>query len=353
MITVDNIIGCLLGTAVGDGMGLPSEGLSYRRQRLLFPQIKGPHLLGEWGMISDDTEQTCMVAEALILSGGNAANFQQQLAYKLKIWLLTLPGGVGLATLGGISKLWLGYSPDESGIFSAGNGAAMRSAILGVCYGNDLVKLRKFVTISTQITHRDPQANYAALAVALAAFFSAQTQGKINGEDYQQVLQELLAGEAPDFLSLIKAALLSASKNESSEIFAQKIGAKDGISGYSYQTVPVVIQTWLRTPENYKEGILEIIRCGGDTDTTAAILGAIIGARVGKNGIPKSWLDHLFLWPITVNRMEHLGQLLARTRETDLPQSLKSPFLGSLFLRNLVFLVIVLFHGFRRLFPPF
>ena len=77
---------------------------------------------------------------------------------QLRFWLLGLPGGIGYATLKAILKLWLGFKPEHSGIFSAGNGPAMRSAIIGVCYGNDSQKLRELVKASTRLTHTDPKA---------------------------------------------------------------------------------------------------------------------------------------------------------------------------------------------------
>lgn len=61
-------------------------------------------------------------------------------------------------------KLWLGFKPEHSGIFSAGNGPAMRSTIIGVCYSNDSQKLRELVKASTRLTQTDPKAEFGALA---------------------------------------------------------------------------------------------------------------------------------------------------------------------------------------------
>ena len=74
-----------------------------------------------------------------------------------------------------IIKLWLGFPATRSGVFSAGNGPAMRAALLGVCYGNDVPRLRALVRASTRITHTDPKAEYGALTVALAAHVAAVT----------------------------------------------------------------------------------------------------------------------------------------------------------------------------------
>ena len=87
------IEGCLLGTAVGDALGLAGEGLSRRRLTRLFPGLSRPHFLGQRGMVSDDTEHTCFVAQALSASAGEPDTFMRTLAWRLRFWLLGGPGG--------------------------------------------------------------------------------------------------------------------------------------------------------------------------------------------------------------------------------------------------------------------
>ncbi|MDJ0734228.1 MAG: ADP-ribosylglycohydrolase family protein [Nostocaceae cyanobacterium] len=347
-----SIVGCLLGTAVGDALGLPYEGLSKYRQRRLYPKPGNYNFLFGKGMISDDTEHTCMVAQSLIVSAGNLQIFSQQLAWRLQWWLVSLPAGIGYATLRSIFKLWLGFSPHNSGVFSAGNGTAMRSAIIGVCYGDNLPKLRELLQISTRITHTDPKSEYGALAVAIAAYLSSQ-KSLIQPQDYYQNLQSILNPEATEFLSLIKQACDSTDANESTELFAQKLGLTKGVSGYIYHTVPVVIQAWLKHQRDYSHGILEIIQCGGDTDTTAAILGGIIGAGVGENGIPQVWIHNLWEYPRSIKWIKLLGQRLAKVCEQDIPQTPLSLPIYAVFPRNLFFLLVVILHGLRRLLPPY
>src|SRR5260221_9310427 len=89
------IVGAILGTAVGDALGLPYENLSRRRGlRLLGPPDRHRFFFGR-GMVSDDTEHACMVAQALIAAGNDAAHFRWNFAWRLRLWLLTLPAGVG------------------------------------------------------------------------------------------------------------------------------------------------------------------------------------------------------------------------------------------------------------------
>jgi ADP-ribosyl-[dinitrogen reductase] hydrolase len=346
-----SIVGTLLGTAVGDALGLPYEGLSADRQRLLYPHPNAHHLLFGKGLISDDTEHTGFVAQALITSAGNVDKFRSDLAGRLQFWLLGLPAGIGLATLKSITRLWLGWSPQTSGVFSAGNGAAMRVALLGVCYGDQPDHLRQLVQAATRITHTDPKAEYGAMAVAIAAHL-ASLGADVRPQDYAQLLADRLPAEAVEFLNLLDLAVSSAIAGESTEDFASSIGCRGGVSGYVYQTVPVVIQTWLRYQADYASGVLEMIRSGGDTDTTAAILGGIIGARVGKAGIPPRWLADLWDYPRSVAWLERLGQSLSQVLDGELQPALPV-FVPALILRNLVFLAVVLVHGFRRLLPPY
>jgi ADP-ribosyl-[dinitrogen reductase] hydrolase len=348
----DSIIGCLLGTAVGDAIGLPCEGLSKRRQIRLYPQLDQHHLLFGKGMVSDDTEYTMMVAQALIFSQGDVYKFTQNLAWRSRIWLLGLPAGIGQATLQAILKLWLGFKPENSGVFSAGNGPAMRSAILGVCYGNDIQKLRQLVRASTRLTHTDPKAEFGALAVAIAAYLSSQPLN-ITPYQYYHILQYHLTAKAIEFLQLIEQACNSVEAGQTTELFAAQLGLERGVSRYIYHTVLVVIHAWLRHPQDYAQAILEVVRCGGDTDTTAAILGGIIGASVGKNGIPTPWLNGLWEWPRTKEWIELLGQRLADVTILGVKQQALSVPFYKILLRNLLFFLVVIFHGFRRLLPPY
>ncbi len=165
----DRIAGVILGTAVGDALGLPFEGLSRPRARRLFGDGPLRHrLVFGRGMVSDDTEHTWMVGQALLASGYDVERFAHELAWRMRWWLLRLPAGVGLATARAILKLWCGFSPTRSGVWSAGNGPAMRAALLGACLADDPERLHRFVRASTRLTHVDPRAESGALIVALA-----------------------------------------------------------------------------------------------------------------------------------------------------------------------------------------
>ena len=351
------IVGSLWGTAVGDALGLPWEGLSPRSQRQRIPQVQGHHLILGRGMMSDDTEQSCLVAQALILSGGESGRFSAALALRLKLWFLGLPAGVGKATALGCFRLWLGFNPDCSGVFSAGNGPAMRSPILGVCYGHNLDQLRDLVRRSTRLTHTDPQAEWGALAVAIAAHLAAsqpQATAPQLWQQLQQLLQQALASTAPSatlnqFWQLLDRLPLALSQDLTPRQFAADLGLSRGVSGYINHTLPLALYSWLCYPQDYAQAVTTVIHLGGDTDTTAEIVGGIVGAAVGVEGIPEPWRSGLWEWPRSGSWITRLGHRLGRSLATNSPLAPEPLFWPALIPRNLIFLVIVLAHGFLRL----
>ncbi|MDD2998033.1 MAG: ADP-ribosylglycohydrolase family protein [Candidatus Riflebacteria bacterium] len=350
-MTQKQIIGCILGTAAGDALGLPYEGLSRRRAAKMFgPPDRHKFLFGK-GMISDDTEHTCMVAQALISSGGNEDAFVASLGWRFRFWFMGMPMGIGFATLRAILKLWLGFGAEHSGVFSAGNGPAMRAAIFGATF-DDTKTISKFVRASTRITHTDPKAEYGALTIAFAARMARRPE-PVSGKNFLHELHEILTDDGKEMLSLIEKAVNAADKGESTKSFADSLGLGNGVSGYVYHTVPVAIHAWLTNQRDFRSAITSVIECGGDADTTAAIVGGIVGSAVGRDGIPQEWLSNLFEWPRSVTWMENLGTELYKSLEsTTKAQPPGLPFWG-LLPRNLFALTIVLLHGFRRLFPPY
>lgn len=347
-----SIIGSILGTAVGDAIGLPYEGVSRRRAARMFGAPSRHRFFLGRGMVSDDTEHTCMVAQALIAVGPDPDAFAGEFARRLRWWLLGIPVGIGKATLKATLKLWFGFSPKRSGVFSAGNGPAMRSAILGAAV-DDLDLLKSLVRASTRITHTDPKAEYGAQTVALAARLAREGAAVSPSQFHKELCSFLSEDGAQEFLALMETAARSAESGETPESFAEALGLGKGVSGYVYHTVPVAIHAWLRHQRDFQGGVMAIVRCGGDADTTAAIVGGIIGAGVGKEGIPKSWLDGVFEWPRSVAWMEQLGASLAQSLDEGKPTRPPRLFKIGLLVRNAFFFLIVLFHILRRCLPPY
>ena len=162
-----------------------------------------------------------------------------------------------------------------------------------------------------------------------------------------------MPGDATELLELLRSAVTSVENGQSTSDFARSLGLERGVTGYTYHTVPVAIHCWLSFPNDFQKAVTVAIECGGDADTTAAIVGGIIGAGVGRQGIPPDWIRGIWEWPRSVPWMESLGIELVKgwPNSQDSRASSVNPI--AIIVRNLIFLAVVLCHGFRRLGPPY
>ena len=136
----------------------------------------------------------------------------------LGAYVVSLPAGVGLATARAVLKLWLGFSPRRSGVYSAGNGPAMRSPVLGVCFGDRPEPLRALVRACTRVTHRDPKAEHGALAVALAAHLSAAQAAPAElSERFLGEIKAAVGAEGAALVGLLERAAGSAAAGEATD----------------------------------------------------------------------------------------------------------------------------------------
>jgi ADP-ribosylglycohydrolase len=345
----DRFAGLLLGTAVGDALGLPAEGISRGRiQRMWRGQWRHRFLFGR-GMISDDAEHTLFVAQSLLAHPDDVTKFQRCLAWKLRLWLLGLPAGIGLATLKAILRLWLGFPPSRSGVWSAGNGPAMRSAILGAYFAEDAKKRRTFVSAATRLTHTDPKAETAALAVAEAAALSVGQSS--STEAWLSNLPSLGGDDQWKEICRKLTAALAARRSVSE--FADELGLQRGVTGYAYHSVPVALYAWLRHAGDYRSALTTALDCGGDTDTVGAIVGALMGAQLGYRAIPQEWVEGICDQPRSVGCLAKVAERLSQQKTTTQALGPVCYFWPGLLVRNSVFFVTVLIHGFRRFLPPY
>ena len=311
-----------MGTAVGDALGLCCEGLSRRRGGRMYPDLERYQLFGGRGLGSDDTDHALITAWALE-QARDLGHFRALLRRGLRRWFLSLPAGIGMATLRSGVRLTLGLS--KTGVASAGNGPVMRAPVLGCWAVDHDLDLAAWVRACTEVTHTDERAVEASLLVAQAT--------------RRLCLDLPLSADmtTDPFLSDCLADILSHSQEETLDYCARK-GWGKGVTGFVYQTVPVVLQACLRHRDDYAGAVRSVIQCGGDTDTTAAIVGGMLGARLGKSAIPQTWLEQHRDWPVSLNWLE--------------TEPLRLPAYPRWLARNLVFFPAILAYGFRRLLPP-
>jgi ADP-ribosylglycohydrolase len=343
----ERLVGLLLGTAVGDALGLPAENLSPNKiKRRWNGKWKMRFIFGR-GMVSDDTEHTLMVAQTLLMHSDDPRKFQRLLAWKFRWWFLGLPGGVGLATARACLNLWLGFPAGRSAVASAGSGPAMRSAIIGAYFAENSAERKEFVLASSRLTHRSWQADVAALAVAECAAL-AVTSGEWPNSSSMIPILKCLSSE-PEWERVLSELDASLGNEQSVAEFARRIGLERGISGYSLHVVPVAIYAWLRHPADFRIALTSALDCGGDTDTVGAVVGALAGASAGQGCIPNEWLATLWEWPRSSLVIERIADRLSAQKSSTEKSGPVHYFWPLQIFRNLVFFTTVLVHGFYRL----
>lgn len=340
----DPLLGCLIGTAIGYSVGLPREGLSRARATALFgkPPLRQSLVFGK-GMCSDDTEHAILTLLALRRSNNNTAQFKAKLAWSLRWWIARLPAGTGMATLKACIKLWLPIVKRASAINSAGAGPAMRSAVIGLAI-TDQNAMTEHVIASTKLTHADPKAIAGSLCLAHAAQLASSSTPELYPTDLIETLLDRLSAHLGDEMrSNLRLIATMLEANASPQDFANAIGQPKGISGYINHVVPAALYCWLHHPTDFRRTIEASVSLGGDTDTVAAIAGALAGTRLGTDSIPDDWMTNLSEWPCNIAWM---------TRLANDPSPPSLPWFN-IIPRNIVFLAIILAHGFRRLAPPY
>ena len=344
----ERLAGLLLGTAVGDALGLPAENLwADKIKRRWGGQWKMRFIFGR-GMVSDDTEHTLMVAQALLENPDDFHKFQRSLAWKFRWWFLGLPGGIGLATARACIKLWLGFPAARSAVGSAGSGPAMRSAIIGAYFSENPERRREFVLASSRLTHRSWQADAAALAVAECAALAVINDRPPDSSLVIAMLRKL--SSETEWQRTLSELETSLAYQLSVAEFARRMGLERGVSGYSLHVVPVAIYAWLRHPADFRAALTAALDCGGDTDTVGAIVGALAGATGGNRCVPSDWLDALWEWPRSCEVIEQVADRLSKQKSVGKPMGAVGYFWPAQIFRNLVFLITVLVHGFYRMF---
>lgn len=330
-VSLERVRGCLLGVAVGDALGLPMEGLSPATITRRFGALDRFHLLGRVGVVSDDTEQTALIAQALSESVDDdrvVARFRRHLRW----WFARLPFGIGLATLRSSLKLWLGF--ERSGVSSGGNGAAMRATIVGVVIG-DAKHRRSLGRRLAEVTHTHPLAVEAALYVAEVASLAARTESSSNRFELVRSAASVLTEQA------LKDAISSALELPADPLEA---GERLGTTGFSLHSVGLCTWAFIHGATLH-DALRLVIRAGGDTDTHGAIVGGWSGALFGDAAIPASLVSALARGPFGARHLDGLAHALS----SGAPAPSWSATVA--LLRNLALYPVVLAHGLRRLIP--
>ena len=272
----ERAIGSILGLAVGDALGAPFE---FRRRSEVpdpLPAFELPWMGLPPGTWTDDTALARNLWTSLIEHEGALDLLDVRARHAA--WLATGPPDVGnqtaLALREGAEAVFERRGPEVS----AGNGSVMYCAPLGVVRAREPEQLFEEAPALSRLTHWDGRCQTACLAVTLA-------------------VAALVRGERAD--RAVVAAVEAVADREGGEELEYLVGEAgrarplDGPDqGFTLFTAGVALQV-AGEGRGFEEGLRHVVGLGGDTDTNAAVAGALLGAAGGVDAIPAPWLDAL------------------------------------------------------------
>jgi ADP-ribosylglycohydrolase len=318
--------GCLAGVAFGDAMGMPTSLFTQKQVKETFPDgvndfLPAPpgHLIHNGmpaGSITDDTQQTILIAEYLLADGvANAEN----LAWSLIHWAEKVGGFdtqyLGPSTRRALEFIRNGGSIEDSGWMGDTNGAAMRISPVGIIHPGDLDAAVRDAAEVCKPTHNTSVAISGASAIACAI------AAGMTGASTEEVIDAFLYGVEkgsrhgnPWASASIKRRtewaldLAKSSRDESS--FWTDLYDLIGAGVAMTETAPVTIALISYYDCNPLEVVRAAANMGGDADTIGAIAGSIAGTMKGIEAFPRPMLDK-------IEEVNNLGLAILADRLTD------------------------------------
>ncbi len=174
------------------------------------------------------------------------------------------------------------------GTGSFGNGAAMRVAPIGAYFSDDLPRVVAEAARSAEVTHAHVEGIAGAIAVAVATALAAQSSGHeapISTEFLLRVVEHV-----PE--TKVRSGLMAASNLGADT----PVAAAAAVLGVGHQvaasdTVPFALWSASKGLDDFGETIWRTVSGLGDRDTTSAIAGGVVAARLGVGGIPLEWRE--------------------------------------------------------------
>jgi ADP-ribosylglycohydrolase len=303
----DRLVGCLLGQALADALGFvveaqpPEVARRYVNDWLLAGRAgERGHPRFPFGQYSDDTQ----LARALLLSVRDAGRWSPE-AFAGRVAELFRDGlevGAGEGTRSAALRLIAGVAWRESGTPApyAGNGSAMRVAPLGVLLGHDAEALCIAAGEQSRITHLDPRCSAGAVAVA-GAVALAMVPGELDPRAFLATVANWAAREDASVAAAVAGIRewldlppdRAARRLRAAGLDPAHRDSWQGISAFVTPSVAWSLYAFLRSPDDYWTAVCTAIAVGGDTDTMAAITGAMAGARLGAAALPEPLVARL------------------------------------------------------------
>ncbi|MFY9262550.1 MAG: ADP-ribosylglycohydrolase family protein [Actinomycetaceae bacterium] len=293
-------LGALWGLAIGDALGMPTQDMhpdliraDYGVVDRLIPAGPNQRIAAgaPAGMITDDTEQALILARLLAQDGfvDPLRLSVEMLAWEDDMRARGSLDLLGPSTRGALARIRDGVAPSEAGQQGTTNGAAMRVAPVALTVpAQPLDNLVDAVVVASEITHG------TSVALAGAAAVAAVVAAGIDGADKNAAIAygieaaQLAGGRGhqaprPDIATRARWAIpmLATADN--------KIDALFHIIGTSMESHESVVAALAITALDISDwdAVCLAANAGGDTDTVAAMVGAMRGAMSGVDTWPQ------------------------------------------------------------------
>lgn len=291
----ERITGVLVGCALGDAMGMPTEMLDREEIKKRFPggiqtfessiQQGGLGRTMQAGQVTDDTLNTMFVAQMLIDNAGvvDARSYIDRLSTWMSENGESVAKMFGPSTTRAINSIRNGVPLEQAGMFGTTNGAAMRISPIGIVY--DYRNAEELIDAVEQIcipTHNTSPAISCASAVAAAVSYVVR-DGDDIGELWDVALDAARRGEQrgnaiPSASVFVRMkSVRGLVEHEDEQMVVKKLQTFYGCGLESVETAPAAFAI-ISLAEGYPlEAARIAANIGGDTDTLGAIAAAICG----------------------------------------------------------------------------
>jgi ADP-ribosylglycohydrolase len=294
----NHIRGALLGTAAGDALGMPVEGISRAHVRTYYNGIKEYRddeerrdlSAGQW---TDDTQFTFALVRALTRADV-PAEFPKRAAREY-VELLPEARRWGPTSRSAVERLAGGASHEESGSAeSATNGAAMRASPLGAWWSvRDVSHEEAWAALRPvfEVTHRHPASVAAGFGQAFAVRQALRRvpDALDQGAFWREVTQITAWAEEQLGDDRRVSERLRALSEHLSDTPLDLLDRCDGVGVAAGEAWPFAVAMFARNPGLNEATLLSAINVGGDTDTVGAMTGALLGALHGWSAFPDGW----------------------------------------------------------------
>ena len=267
--------GCLLGQLAGDALGGLVEFQTPEAIRRRYPKgVREMASGGTWdtlaGQPTDDSELALTLARTLVEHG----RYDPDALRKAYVsWLESEPFDCGATIVAGLTG--------RPNVGSQANGALMRISPLGIFGANhDPAQVMQWARQDAAITHPHEVCRQANVLFAAAIAFAIRWGGSV-GAVFSYV--RTLAGDL-DVEPALHEAITNAAESPPTDYVHQQ--------GWVLIAFRNALWQLLHAP-GMEAGVVDTVMRGGDTDTNAAICGALLGAVYGRDAVPKQWIDAL------------------------------------------------------------